>query len=211
MSLPQATEPGNCQGETWIHLWWQRPPVWSAQAVMTQHYRLCGLNNRIIFLTVLEAESSRYQPVWYLMESTFYSVSSCLQYVLTCRRGRASLWGLFVKGTYLIHEGSTLMTKSVQFSRSVMSDSLQPHEPQHARPSCPSPTSGVYPNSRPLSWWCHLTISSSVIPFSSYLQYFPTSGSFQMSQLFESGDQNTGVSASTSVLLINTQVWFPLG
>ena len=66
---------------------------------MTQHYRLCGLNNRIIFLTVLEAESSRYQPMWYLMESTFYSVSSCLQYVLTCRRGRASLWGLFVKGT----------------------------------------------------------------------------------------------------------------
>ena len=130
----------------------KRPPVWSAQAVMTQHYRLCGLNNRIIFLTVLEAESSRYQPVWYLMESTFYSVSSCLQYVLTCRRGRASLWGLFVKGTYLIREGSTLMTKSVQFSRSVMSDSLQPHEPQDARPPCPSPTSGVYPNSRPLSW-----------------------------------------------------------
>ena len=80
------------------------------------------------------------------------------------------------------------MAKSpqVQFSRSVMSDSLQPHEPQHARPPCPSPTPGVYPNSCPLSRWCHPTISSSVVPFSSCLQSFPASGSFQMSQLFAS-------------------------
>ena len=70
-----------------------------------------------------------------------------------------------------------------------MSDYLQPHEPQHTRPFCPSPTPGVYPNSSPLSWWCHLTIWSSIIPFSS-LQSFPTSGSFQMSQLFTSGGQN---------------------
>ena len=100
---------------------------------------------------------------------------------------------------------------SVQFSRSVMSDFLQPHEPQHARPPCPSPTPRVYPNSCPLSQWCHPTISSSVIPFSSCLQSFPTSGSHIMSQFFTSGGQNIGVSASTSVLPMNTQDWSPLG
>jgi len=100
---------------------------------------------------------------------------------------------------------------SVHFSRSVVSDSLRPHELQDARPPCPSPTPWVYPNLCPLSRWCHLTISSSVIPFSSCPQSFPTSGYFQMSQLFASGGQNTGVSASTSVLPMNTQDWFPLG
>ena len=92
-----------------------------------------------------------------------------------------------------------------------MSNSLQPHGLQHARPPCPSPTPGVYSNSSPLSRWCHPTISSSVVPFSSCLQSFPASGSFQMSQLFESGDQSIGVSASTSVLPMNTQDWSPLG
>ena len=100
---------------------------------------------------------------------------------------------------------------SVQFSRSVMSDSFQPHEPQHARPPCPSPTPGVYPDSCPLSRWCHPTISSSVVPFSSCPQSFPASRSFQMSQLFTSGGQSTGVSASASVLPMNTQNWSPLG
>ena len=94
---------------------------------------------------------------------------------------------------------------SFQFSHSVVSNSLRPHEPQLAKPPCPSTTPGVYPNSCPLSRWCHLTISSSVIPFSSCLQSFPTSGSFQMSQLFASCGQNTGVSALTSVLPMNTQ------
>ena len=100
---------------------------------------------------------------------------------------------------------------SVQFSRLVVSDSLQPHEPQHTRPPCPSPIPKVYPNSCPLSQWCHLTISSSVVPFSSCLQSFPTSGSFQMGQLFSSGGQNTGVSASPLVLPMNTQDRSPLG
>ena len=98
----------------------------------------------------------------------------------------------------------------VQFSCSVMSDSLWPHELQHARPPCPSPTPGVHPNPYPLNWWCHPTISSFVIPFSSSPQSFPTSGSFLMSQLFASGGQSIGVSASTSVLPMNTQDWFPL-
>ena len=98
-------------------------------------------------------------------------------------------------------------TQSAQFSRSVVSDSLWPHEPQHARPPCPSPTPGVHPNSCPLSRWCHPTISSSVIPFFSRLQSFRTSGSFPMSQLFAWGGQSIGVSASTSVLPMNTQDW----
>ena len=100
---------------------------------------------------------------------------------------------------------------SVQFSRSVMSDSLRPHEPQHARPPCPSLTPGVHPNPCPLSRWCHPTISSSVISSSSHLQSFPASGSFQMSQLFASGGKSIGVSASKSVLQMNTQDWSPLG
>ena len=98
----------------------------------------------------------------------------------------------------------------VQFSHSVMSDSLWPHELQHARPPCPSPTPGIYPNSCPLSRWCHPTISSSVVPFSSCPQSFPASGSFQMSQLFASGGQSIGVSASASVLPVNTHDWSPL-
>ena len=100
---------------------------------------------------------------------------------------------------------------SVQFSRSVVSDSLQPHELQHTRPPCPSPTAGIHPNPFPLSRWCHLTISSSVVPFSSCPQSFPALGSFQMSQIFTSGGQRIGVSASTSVLPMNTQDWSPLG
>ena len=102
-------------------------------------------------------------------------------------------------------------TTSVQFSHSVMSDSLRPHEPQHARPSCPSPTPRVYSNPCPLSQWCHPTISSSVVPFSSCPQSFQASGSFQMSQLFESDGESTGVSASTSVFPMNTQDWSALG
>ena len=113
---------------------------------------------------------------------------------------------------HLIGESRELFSNiQAQFSHSVVSDSLWPHEPQHARPSCPSPTPGVYPNSCPLSQWCHLTIPSSVVPFPSCLQSFPTSGSFPMSQLFTSGGQNIRVSASVSFLPMNIQDWSPLG
>ena len=98
-----------------------------------------------------------------------------------------------------------------QFSHSVVSDSLRPHEPQQARPPCPSPTPRVYWNSCPLSRWCHPTISSSVVPFSSYLQSFPASGSFPVSQFFTTGGQSIGASVSTLVLQMNIQDWFPLG
>ena len=94
---------------------------------------------------------------------------------------------------------------------SVVSDSLWPHESQHARPPCPSPTPEVYSNPCTSSWWCHPTISSSIVPFSSCPQSLPASGSFQMSQLFTWGGQSTGVSASASVLPMNTQGWSPLG
>ena len=100
---------------------------------------------------------------------------------------------------------------SVQFSLSVVFDSLWPHGLQHARPPCPSPTLGVYSNSCPLCQKCHPTISSSVIPFSFCLQSFPASGYFQMSQLFASGGHSVGVSAAASVLPVNIQDWFPLG
>ena len=99
----------------------------------------------------------------------------------------------------------------VQFSRSVVSDSLWPHESQHTRPPCPSPTPRVYSNSCPSSRWCHPAISSSVIPFSSCPQSFPASGSFPMSQLFTWGGQSIGVSASASALPMNIQDWSPLG
>ena len=100
---------------------------------------------------------------------------------------------------------------SVQFSRSVVSDSLRPHESQHTRPPCPSPTPGVHSDSRPSSQWCHPAISSSVIPFSSCLHPLSASGSFPRSQFFTWSGQNIGFSALASVLPMNIQDWFPLG
>ena len=114
-----------------------------------------------------------------------------------------SLYDIFLFNQFLI--------QCIQFSHSVVPDSLWPHEPQHARPPCPSPTPGVYSNSCPLSWWCHPAISSSVVPFSSCTQTLPAKGSFPMSQLFASGGWSIRVSASASVLPMNTQDWAPLG
>ena len=114
----------------------------------------------------------------------------------------------------ILHDDSKdplISFSSAQFSRSVLSDSLWPYESQHARPPCPPPTPGVYSNPCPSSGWCHPTTSSSVVPFSSCPQSLPASGSFQMSQLFASGGQSTGVWASASVLPTNTQDWSPLG
>ena len=132
-----------------------------------------------------------------------------IQYKLRCQ-----LFPVQNRVNYLsssIYLLKTLNVK-VQFSCSVISDSLRPHEPQHARPPCPSPTPGVYPNSCSSSWWCHpAIISSSVVPFSSCPQSFPASGSFPMSQLFPWGGQSIRVSASTSVLPVNTQDWSPSG
>ena len=108
---------------------------------------------------------------------------------------------------YINESNQHIRHLKLQFSRSVLSESLWPHEPQHARPPCPSPTPGVYPNSCPLSRWWHPAISSSVVPFSSCPQSLPASRSFPMSQLFTWGGQSIGVSASASVLPMNTQDW----
>ena len=143
-----------------------------------------------------------------------YTFNKCLYSILAIRN-YVCQWNkyIFLSSCFLkLHcLVDTNVFSSVQFSRSVVSDSLWPNEPQHARPPCPSPTSRVHPNPCPLSWWCHPTISSSVVPFSSCPQSFPASGSFPMSRLFASGDQSIGVSASTSVLPMNTQDWSPLG
>ena len=116
-----------------------------------------------------------------------------------------------IKIKYFLTRQRSCTFQSVQFSCSVVSDSLRPHESQHARPPCPSPILGVHSNSCPSSQWCHPAISSSVVPFSFCLQSLPVSGSFPMSQLFAWGGLSIGVSASASVLPMNTQDWSPLG
>ena len=133
----------------------------------------------------------------------FYNYFNCINWVIM---------GGFQKDyqkLYIIADCVTII--SVQFSRSVVSDSLRPHESQHTRHPCLSPTPGVYSNSCPSSWWCHPAISSSVVPFSSCPQSLPASGSFPISQLFAWGSQSIGVSASASVLPMNTQDWSPSG
>ena len=123
------------------------------------------------------------------------NISSCLHYYYYIRFTKCS------QALFLL----------LLFSRSVMSYALQPHGLQHARLPCPLPSPGASSNSWPLSQWCHPIILSSVVPFSSYIQSSPASGSFLMSQLFTSGGQSIGASASASVLLMNIQDWFPLG
>ena len=113
--------------------------------------------------------------------------------------------------SFIIKAFHNIFAHSVQFSRSVVSDSLWPCESQHARPPCLSPTLGVYPNSCPSNQWCHPVISSSVVPFSSCPRSLPASGFFPMSHLFAWGSQSTGTSALASVLPMNTQDWSPLG
>jgi len=120
-------------------------------------------------------------------------------------------WILSFKPNISLSSFTFIKGSSVQFSCSVMSDSLWPHGLQQARPPGPLPTPGIYSNPCPLSLWCHPTILSSVVLFSSHLQSFPASGSFQMTQFFTSGGQSIRDSASASVLPMNIQDWFPLG
>ena len=147
----------------------------------------------------------------YLMRLQLYfswgynQMKICLGWMAYCQGARSHSWHwcqLSVSRLFL------WASPSVQFSCSVVSDSLRPHELQHTRPPCPSPTPRVHQNLCPLSWRCCSTISSSVLPFSSCPQSFPASGSFQMSQLFTSGGQSIWVSALTSVLPINRQDWY---
>ena len=148
------------------------------------------------------------------ISSSVVPISSCLQSFAAS--GSFQISGFFTSGGQsigVLASASVLPMNisSVQFSHSVVSDSLRPHESQHTRPPCPSPTPRVYSNSHPLSRWCDPAISSSVVPFSSCLQSFTGLGSFPMSQFFASGGQSFGVLASASVLPMNIQHWFPLG
>ena len=167
-----------------------------------------GGKNLCAAIIVLLTESVPELPIWglhVLLSSPFY-VWEPRRVTVPLAPGNACGYWLppwTLRGVYQF--------SSVQFSRSVVSDSLWPHGPQHARPPCSSPTPGVYSNSCLLSRWCHPTISSSVNPFSSRLQSCPASGSFPMSQFFASGGQSIGASASASVLPMNIQSWFPLG
>ena len=168
---------------------------------------VCG----ILLASILEwvAMSSSRASSW-PRDRTCISYDSCIagRFFTLSHWGSPTLFLLYGNSFYSFF---ILRISSVQFNCSVVSDSLQPSESQHARPPCPSPTPRVYPNPCPSSWWCHSTISSSVVPFSSCPQSFLASGSFQMSQLFASGGQSIGVSASTSVHPMNTQDWSPLG
>ena len=145
-------------------------------------------------------------------KNTGVGCHTLLQGIFPTQRSNLCLLHWQVDSLPLSHQGSPMYPQfsSVQFSRSVVSDSLWSHESQHTRPPCPSPTPGVHSDSRPLSQWCHPAISSSVIPFSSCCQSLPASESFPMSQLFAWGGQSTGVSALTSFLPKNTQDWSPL-
>ena len=142
-----------------------------------------------------------HQYILTVLNYFFQTLCSCL-----CHSHRRAWWNQLNASA----RPSAHLCEPVQFSHSVMSDSLQPQGLQHSRPPCPSPAPGVHSNSCPSSWWCHPIISSSVVPFSC-LQSFPASGFFPRSQFFTSGSQNIGVSASASVLLMNIQDWSPLG
>ena len=175
--------------------------IWRIFVVCLKHH----LSLSVVLSKVLYAEL---QFISYFPDST-PGLNSAQKSLLNF--SNIYIWKIWKWLADLFFSNMPLLLYSVQFSLSVMSNSLQPHELQHSRPPCPSPNPGAYPNPCPLSWWYHPTISSSVIPFSSCPQSFPASGSFQMSQLFASGGQSIGVSASTSVLPMNTQDWFPLG
>ena len=156
--------------------------------------------------------SSTYLSIFYLLNfgsiHSFFSPNTKSRFYLLLR----AFYSLFtITYHFLLLSGEkNLQFSSVQFSRSVVSNSLWPHESQHTRPPCPSPSPGVHSNSRPLSRWCHPAISSSVVPFSSCPQFLPASESFPVSQLFAWGGQNTGVSSLASFLPKNTQGWSPL-
>ena len=139
--------------------------------------------------------------------SIYYVPDSILKIYRLFLSHQSSEQSLLENNVYAL---SVQFSPSVQFSHSILSDSLRPHESQHARPPCPSPTPGVHSDPRPSSQWCHPAISSSVVPFSSCPQSLPASGPFPMSQLFTWGSLSIGVSALASVLPKNTQDWSPL-
>ena len=162
-------------------------------------------------LNIQKAKMMASSPItsWQIDEETMETVSDFI--LLGTKVAADGDCSHEIKSCLVLGRKAMTSLSSDQFSSLVMFDSLRPHGLQHARPPCPSPTPRVYPNSCQLSWWCHPTISSSVVPFYSCLQSFPASEAFPMSQFFTSGSQSIGVSASESVLPMNIQDWFSLG
>ena len=188
------------RGQVWVGLgmhWWYSV-TWSWPCGGRKQQIVLGERSKIFSFCQMEPHVSQGVVIWYV----WFAVGSKVRN-LRIRKGMA--------GIFLSLEITLGLVQLVQFSCSVMSDSLQPHGLQHARPPCLSPALGVYSNSCPLSRWCHPAISSCVFPFSSCPQSFTASASFPMSQLFASGGRTIGVSASTSVLPRNIQDWSPLG
>ena len=189
------------------HIW---PRIWRSRK--TGSSRRGGLCTEILPTTTDDRQT--HNTPWSSVSLRWLSgwaqlLQKLSQSSLMLTPSRNLLWREFWK-TVLFSQVDVLVS-SVQFSRLVVSDSLQPHGLQHTRPPCPSPTPRAYPNPCPLSRWCHPTISSSVVSFSSCPQSFPASGSFMITQFLASGGQSIGVSTSTSVLPMNTQDWSPLG
>ena len=208
-SPPGSPVPGILKARTleWIAISFSNAWKWKVQGKSLSRVRLLATPWTAAYQDPLSMGFSR-QEHWsgVPLPSPLVTIERPYCWFLTFS---SSSWWLFADKKFVDrYECYEKLTSSVQ---SFVSDSLWPHEPQHARPLCPSPTPRVYPNPCPLSQWCHPTISSSIIPFFSCPQSFPASGSFPMSLLFTSGGQSIGVSTSTSVFPMNTQDWSPLG
>ena len=204
-----SSSKGSCQPRAWSSL--LRLQHWQAGSLALSH-----LGSQTLFLILLLFIHQHSSHVGFLSFTWLCLGPSCLPSLI---QAISSTWNATLSVKFLLHESfpdcfrqiQFPILSSVQFSCSVVSNSLWPHGLKHARPPCPSPIPGVYSNSCPLSQRCHPTISSSVVPFSSCLQSFPASGSFQMSQFFAPGGQSIGVSPLPSVLPMDTQDWSPLG
>ena len=201
-SLPAFSVHGIFQARVleWVAISFSKLKVaWNTEVVtvLKRHVSLCS--GFVFYASSIKTFIVHIKHVRLSRESLFYL---CKHFSCVPKSG------LYIDSVVVI---LILGPSSIQFSCSVMSDSLRPHGLQHARLPCPSPTPQAYSNSCPSCCWCHPTISSSVVPFSSHLQSFPASGSFQMSPFFPSGGQRVGVSASAPVLPMNIQDWFPLG
>ena len=201
----------------WVSSSHQVAKYWSFRSSISPSNECTGLTSfRMDWLDLLAVQGTHKNLLQHhssrasiLQHSAFFIVQLLHPYMTIGKTIALTRWAFVGKVMSLLFNMLSCL-RSVQFSHSVVSNSLQSHGLKHARPPCPSPTPRVHPNSCPLSRWCHPTISSSVTPFSSCPQSFPASGSFQMSQLFASGGQSIGVAASTSVLPTNTQGWSPL-
>ena len=196
-----------------LKTWWGRPEGWRLRKRVTFESKGSLLTNQEELVLHIKPRGILLPEFSLALRDISLLFYSGLQLI---RWGPSTLWRAiyFIQRLKCKSHPKTPTKKdseSVQFSHSVMSDSLQPHELQHARPPCPSPIPRVHPNPHPSSWWCHPTTSSFVVPFSSCPQSFLASGTFPMSQLFASGGQSIGVSASISILPMNTQDWSPLG